>query len=98
AALGLLGDQVMAMITVTWAGGIGSLAGRTGYEFNITLAVLALVVVILGSGRLSADHVIATRIIGARSAGRRPPASPPGESAAPTGDEVPSAVGSRDPV
>jgi putative oxidoreductase len=67
AALALLGDQVIAMITVTWAGGIGSLAGRTGYEFNIALAAMALVVVLLGAGRLSADHFIARRILPGRS-------------------------------
>jgi len=57
AGLALLGDQVVAMITVTWAGGIGSLE-KGGYEFNITLAAMAVAVVALGPGRLSVDHVI----------------------------------------
>jgi uncharacterized membrane protein YphA (DoxX/SURF4 family) len=52
----------MAMITVTWANGIGSLTGKTGYEFNLALAVLALAVVALGAGRLSIDNVIGRRL------------------------------------
>jgi putative oxidoreductase len=83
AALALFGDQVIAMITVTWADGIGSLI-KGGYEFNITLAVLALAVVALGSGRLSVDNVI----------GRRLRASSTGVSLAPptavsTGERIP---------
>jgi putative oxidoreductase len=62
AAIALFGDQVMAMITVTWANGIGSLTGKTGYEFNLALAVLALAVVALGAGRLSIDNVIGRRL------------------------------------
>jgi putative oxidoreductase len=58
AGLALFGDQVIAMITVTWAHGIGSLTGTGGYEFNIALAVLALAVVALGSGRLSIDDLV----------------------------------------
>ena len=69
AGLALFGDQVMAMITVTWANGIGSLT-TGGYEFNITLAVLALAVVALGSGRLSIDNVIGRRLRRARAASR----------------------------
>jgi putative oxidoreductase len=57
AGLALFGDQVMAMITVTWAYGIGSLT-KGGYEFNLTLTVLALAIVALGSGRLSVDNMI----------------------------------------
>jgi putative oxidoreductase len=62
AGLALLGDQVMAMITVTWANGINPLTSNGGYEFNIALAVLALVVVALGAGRLSIDNVIGRRL------------------------------------
>jgi putative oxidoreductase len=61
AGLALLGDQIMAMITVTWTNGINSLTTRAGYEFNMTLAVLALIVVIFGAGRLSVDAVIERR-------------------------------------
>jgi putative oxidoreductase len=63
--LALLGDQVIAMVTVTWADGIGSLL-KGGYEFNITLAVLAVAVTALGPGRLSIDNFIALRLRAAR--------------------------------
>lgn len=62
AALALFGDQVMAMITVTWANGINPLTSNGGYEFNICLTVMALVVVALGAGRLSVDSLIARRL------------------------------------
>lgn len=58
AGLALFGDQVMAMITVTWAHGINSLTATPGYEFNLALAAMALVIVGLGAGRLSLDAVI----------------------------------------
>lgn len=100
AALALLGDQVMAMITVTWMGGIGSLAGKTGYEFNITLAALSLVVVLLGSGRLSADHLVARRVLPRRSAARAGAGAPvePSDGGLPLpADQVASSVGSSEP-
>lgn len=62
AGIALLGDQVMAMITVTWVNGINSLTNNAGYEFNMTLAVLALVMVVFGAGRLSVDAVLARRL------------------------------------
>jgi len=55
AGLALFGDMVMAMITVTWANGINSEKLPAGYELNIALAVLALVIVVFGAGRLSVD-------------------------------------------
>ncbi len=58
AGLALFGDMVMAMITVSWANGINSLSATPGYEFNLALAAMALVVVGLGAGRLSLDAVI----------------------------------------
>jgi putative oxidoreductase len=54
AALGLVGDMVMAMITVTFSHGVIGEAG-SGYELNIALAALALVIAMLGTGRLSLD-------------------------------------------
>ncbi len=57
AALALAGDQVMAMITVTWVNGINSLSNHPGYEFNLTLCALAIVMVAFGAGRLSVDAV-----------------------------------------
>ncbi len=65
AGIALFGDMVMAMITVTWATGINSQTAPPGYQLNIALGVLALVVAIFGSGRFSLDalleqHVVAT--------------------------------------
>ena len=57
AAAGLVGDMVMAMITVTFKNGVIG-TGGTGYELNIALAALALVVAVLGTGRLSLDTVL----------------------------------------
>lgn len=74
AALALFGDQVMAMITVTWANGFGALTGRVGYAFNVMIAVLALVVVALGAGRASVDHAVLRRVGG--SAPRAPAVGP----------------------
>jgi putative oxidoreductase len=75
AGLALFGDQVIAMITVTWANGIGSLTGKSGYEFNITLAVLALAVVALGPGRLSIDNLIGRRLGASRAVVDRGPST-----------------------
>jgi putative oxidoreductase len=59
AGLALFGDMVMAMITVTWATGIGSSPpSHPGYQLNIALCVLALVVAFLGAGRFSLDALI----------------------------------------
>jgi putative oxidoreductase len=55
AAAGLVGDMVMAMITVTWSNGIIGNANGSGYELNIALAALALVIAIMGTGRFSLD-------------------------------------------
>jgi putative oxidoreductase len=62
AGLALFGDMVMAMITVTWATGINSSTVPPGYQLNLALAVLALVVAILGSGRFSLDALIERRL------------------------------------
>jgi putative oxidoreductase len=63
AGLALFGDMVMAMITVTWANGINSEKLPAGYELNVALAVLALVVVLLGAGRFSVDALIERRLV-----------------------------------
>jgi putative oxidoreductase len=57
AGLALFGDMVMAMIKVTWSHGI------LVYELNVALAVLALVVVLLGSGRFSLDALAERRLV-----------------------------------
>ncbi|HSN02533.1 MAG TPA: DoxX family protein [Acidimicrobiales bacterium] len=62
AALALLGDQVVAIITVTGRHGINSLSATPGYEFNLTLCALAIVVIAFGAGRLSIDAVFARRL------------------------------------
>ena len=62
AAVALFGDQVMAMITVTWTNGINSETLTPGYEFNMALAVMALAIVCLGPGRASVDALIERRL------------------------------------
>jgi putative oxidoreductase len=62
AGLALFGDQVMAMITVTWVNGINSESLTPGYEFNVALAVMALVIVLLGPGRVSIDALVERRL------------------------------------
>ena len=79
AALVLFGDQVMAMVTVTWGHGLNSLTAGPGYEFNLALAAMALVIVGLGGGRLSLDAVIGR----GRGAVDRPTDPGPGPGAAP---------------
>lgn len=58
AGLALFGDMVLAMITVTWATGINASAPPPGYQLNMALGVLALVVAVFGSGRFSLDALI----------------------------------------
>jgi putative oxidoreductase len=65
AGLALFGDMVMAMITVTWATGINNSSNPPGYQLNLALGVLALVVALLGSGRFSLDALIERRIVAA---------------------------------
>ncbi len=68
AALALVGDMAMAIITVTGANGINSESATPGYELNLALGVLALVIVVLGAGRYSLDALTA----GPRRASRQP--------------------------
>jgi putative oxidoreductase len=63
AGIALFGDMVMAMITVTWATGINSQTAPPGYQLNLALAVLALVVAIFGSGRFSLDAVLEQHVV-----------------------------------
>jgi putative oxidoreductase len=62
AGLALFGDMVVAMITVTWATGLNSAASPPGYQLNIAVGVLALVVALTGAGRFSVDALIARRL------------------------------------
>jgi len=63
AGLALFGDMVMAMITVTWSTGINSSSPPPGYQLNMALGVLALVVALLGAGQFSLDAVIERRFL-----------------------------------
>lgn len=58
AAAALVGDMVIAMITVTFAYGIVGTSAGSGYELNLALAALALVVAIMGTGRFSSDVLL----------------------------------------
>jgi putative oxidoreductase len=58
AGVALFGDMVMAMITVTWSTGLNSNNPPPGYQLNLALAVLALAVALLGSGRFSLDAAV----------------------------------------
>jgi putative oxidoreductase len=58
AGVGLFVDMVMAMITVTWRTGINSSIHPPGYQLNIALGVLALVIALVGAGRVSIDALI----------------------------------------
>jgi putative oxidoreductase len=64
AGIALFGDMVMAMITVTWATGINSHTAPPGYQLNLAIAGLALVVAFLGSGRFSIDAMIERNLVG----------------------------------
>jgi putative oxidoreductase len=68
AGLALVGDMVMAMITVTWATGINNSTNPPGYQLNLALAILALVVALLGAGRFSLDAMIGQRLSAGRPA------------------------------
>lgn len=71
AALGLFVDMIIAMATVTFANGLVSSAPGGGYELNLVLAGLSAVIVLLGGGRLSLDHV-AGRLWRSRAGVRTP--------------------------
>ena len=64
AGLALFGDMVMAMITVTWATGINSTTAPPGYQLNLALGVLALVVTVFGAGRFSVDALAERYVLG----------------------------------
>jgi putative oxidoreductase len=63
AGIALFGDMVMAMITVTWATGLNTNNPPPGYQLNLALGVLALVVAVFGSGRLSLDALVERRLL-----------------------------------
>jgi putative oxidoreductase len=63
AGLGIFVDMMMAIVTVTWANGINATGGKAGYELNLALGTLALVIAIFGAGRVSVDALIERRMI-----------------------------------
>ena len=58
AAAGLVGDMIMAMITVTFSQGLVGDASGIGYQLNLALVGLAFVVCLMGTGRLSLDYAV----------------------------------------
>lgn len=63
AAAGIVVDMVMAIVTVTWANGINATGDKGGYELNLALGALALVIVGFGAGRVSVDALIERRLL-----------------------------------
>jgi putative oxidoreductase len=63
AGLALFGDMVMAMVTVTWATGINSQTSPPGYQLNMALGVLALLMAVFGAGRFSIDALAEKRLV-----------------------------------
>ncbi|HWD24720.1 MAG TPA: DoxX family protein [Acidimicrobiales bacterium] len=55
AGIALIGDMVVAMITVAWANGIVGGTGGSGYEINLSLLAIAAVVALIGPGRYAVD-------------------------------------------
>jgi putative oxidoreductase len=76
AGVALFGDMVLAMITVTWSTGISSATSPPGYQLNIALAVLALVVAVFGAGRFSLDGLIERRLTTTPPSRREPTTAP----------------------
>ena len=75
AGVALVGDMVMAVITVTFSQGlVGSSTqiGAIGYQLNVALAGLAAVVALMGTGRLSLDYAVRNWRIRSRSARTSP--------------------------
>ena len=58
-------DMMMAIVTVTWANGINATGGKSGYELNLALGTLALVVAVFGAGRWSVDARLERRLVAA---------------------------------
>jgi putative oxidoreductase len=55
-------DMMMAIITVTWNNGLNATSGKAGYELNLALGVLALVIAFFGAGRFSIDALLERRL------------------------------------
>jgi putative oxidoreductase len=70
AGIALFGDMVMAMIKVTWAHGLHQ-KSPFGYELNVALGALGLVVFLLGAGRYSLDALAERRLVATGEASAR---------------------------
>ncbi len=70
AGAGIFVDMMMAIVTVTWANGINATGGKSGYELNLALGTLALVVAIFGAGRFSLDALLERRFVSAAASAR----------------------------
>jgi putative oxidoreductase len=67
AGAGIFVDMMMAIITVTWSNGINATTGKSGYELNLALGFLALVIAVFGAGRFSIDALLERRLLGANA-------------------------------
>jgi putative oxidoreductase len=56
-------DMAMAIITVTWANGINATGPASGYELNLALGALGVVVAVFGAGRFSVDALLERRFV-----------------------------------
>jgi uncharacterized membrane protein YphA (DoxX/SURF4 family) len=61
AAVGLVVIMAGAIYTVTWAHGFSNPAGGGGYEYNLAILAMCVVLVIKGAGPLSLDGWLASR-------------------------------------
>jgi putative oxidoreductase len=68
AGAGIFVDMMMAIVTVTWANGINATGAKSGYELNLALGTLALVIAFFGAGRFSIDAMIERRLQSAEAA------------------------------
>src|SRR5262245_26240633 len=66
AGAAIFGDMMIAIVTVTWANGINATGGQAGYELNLALGVLALMIAFFGAGRFSVDAVLERRVLAVR--------------------------------
>ena len=68
AGAGIFVDMMMAIVTVTWSNGINATTGKSGYELNLALGTLALVIAFFGAGRFSIDALLERRLLGTNAA------------------------------
>jgi len=59
---GIFVDMMMAIVTVTHSSGLNATTGKAGYELNLALGTLALVIAFFGAGRFSIDALIERRL------------------------------------